>query len=40
MEELGEVADFVIDDLLVVQVVVWLEVDARICHEKEPLDFN
>lgn len=40
MEELGEVRYLVIDDLFVVDVVVWLEVDAGISHEEESLDLD
>ena len=40
MEELGEVRYLVIDYLFVVDVVVWLEVDAGIGHKEEPLDLD
>ena len=40
MEELGEVRYLVIDDLFVVDVVVWLEVDAGISHEEKTLNLD
>ena len=40
MEKLSEVRYLVVDDLLVVQVVIWLEVDARVRYEEQPLDLN
>lgn len=40
LEELCEVGNFVIDDLLVVDVVVGLEVDARVSHEQDALDLD
>jgi len=40
MEKLCEVGDFVVDNLLVVQVVVRLEVDSSIRDEEEPFDLD
>lgn len=40
MEELCKVRYLVIDYLFVVDVVVWLKVDAGISHEEDPLDLD
>ena len=40
MEEFCEVRYLVVDHLLIVEVVVRLEVDARVCHEEKTFDFN
>ena len=40
LEELCEVGNFVIDDLLVVDIVVRLEVDARVSHEQDAFDLD
>ena len=37
MEELGEVCDFVVDDLFVINVVIGLKVDARVRHKQDAL---
>ena len=40
MEELCEVGNLVVDDLLVVEVVVGLEVDASVCDEEKTFNFD
>ena len=40
MEEFREVRYLVIDHLLVVQVVIGLEINARICHEEQAFDLD
>ena len=40
MEEFREVRYLVIDHLLVVQVVIGLEINARVCHEEQAFDLD
>ena len=40
MEEFSEVRDLIVDDLLVVEIMIWLKVDSRICDEQKTFYFN
>ena len=40
MEKFCEVRYLVIDHLLVVQVVIGLEINARVCHEEQAFDLD
>lgn len=40
MEKLSEIGDLIVDDLLVVEVVIGLEVNAGICYKENTFYLN